>query len=70
MGEDEQDSVKRPIDVSYYLEVNGRPHTAFHGLIELEKMNGVKFLKGKSYENEKILYKTPLSVCFSKTWKS
>ena len=42
----------RLIEVSYYLAVNGHPHTDFHGLVELEKMHEVKFHKGKSYENE------------------
>ena len=26
----------------------------FHGLIEVEKMHGVKFLKGKSFKNETV----------------
>ena len=52
IGEDEQDMLKRLMEVSYYLEVNEQPYMAFHGLIKLEKMHGVKFLKGKSYENE------------------
>ena len=34
------------------MAINGRPYTDFQGLIELEKIHGVKFLKGKSYENE------------------
>ena len=45
---DEQDMLKRLIEVSQYTAVNGCPYTDFHGLIELEKMHRVKFLKGKS----------------------
>ena len=52
IGEDEQDTLKRLIKVSNYLAVNGCPYTDFHGLVDLEKMHRVKFLKGKSYENE------------------
>ena len=52
IGEDEKDTLKRLIEVLYYLAVNGRPYPDFHGLVELEKMHGVKFLKGKSYENQ------------------
>ena len=50
IGEDEQDTLKRLIEVSYYLAVNGCPYMDFHGLVELEKMHGLKFLKGKSSE--------------------
>ena len=50
IGEDEQDTLKRLIEVSYYLAVNGCPYMDFHGLVELEKMYGLKFLKGKSSE--------------------
>ena len=68
IGKDEQDMSKRVIEVSYYLA------TDFHGLIEPEKMHRVKFLKGKSYENETVcrdfIQKKMLSVCFRKTWKS
>ena len=42
---DEQDTLKRLIEVLYYLAVNGRPYTDFDGLVELEKMHRVKFLK-------------------------
>ena len=52
IGEDEQDTLKRLIEVSNYLAVNECPYTDFHGLVDLEKMHRVKFLKGKSYENE------------------
>ena len=58
IGEDEQDTLKRLIEVSYYLAVNGCPYMDFHGLVELEKMHGLKFLKVNL-----------LSVCFKKTWK-
>ena len=34
------------------MAVHGRQYTDFHGLVELEKMHGAKFLKGKPYENE------------------
>ena len=73
IGEDEKDTLKRLIEVSYYLAVNGRPYTDFHGLVELEKMHSVKFLKGKSMRMKlhvEILYKMLLSVCFRKTWKN
>ena len=50
IGEDEQDTLKRLIEVSYYLAVNGCPYMDFHGLVELEKMHGLKFLQGKSSE--------------------
>ena len=51
IGEDKQDTLKRLIEVSYYLTVNGHPYTDFHGSIEWENMHEVKFLKGKPYEN-------------------
>ena len=51
LGEDEQDTLKRLVEASYYLAVNGRQYTDYHGLTEQEKMHGVRFLKGKSYEN-------------------
>ena len=52
--EDEQDKLKRQIEVSYHLAVNERPSIDFHSLDELEKMHVVKCLKGKSYKNETV----------------
>jgi hypothetical protein len=52
ISEEEQATIKKLMEVAYYLAKNGRPYTDFNGLIELEKHHGVAFLKGKSYENE------------------
>lgn len=75
IGEEEQDMLKRLIEVLYYLEVNEWPYMDFYGLIELEKM--YNFLRESYVVNLmrtivhlEILYKRPLSVCFRKTWKS
>ena len=70
---DEQDTLKRLIEVLYYLAVNGHPYTDFDGLVELEKMHRVKFLKSNLMRMKlhvEILYKMPLSVGFRKTWKN
>ena len=70
---DEQDTLKRLIEVLYYLAANGCPYTDFDGLVELEKMHRVKFLKQNLMRMKlhvEILYKMPLSFGFRKTWKN
>ena len=56
IGKDKENMLKRLTEVSYYLAVNGCPYMYFHGKV--------------SKLHVEILYKTPLSVCFRKIWKS
>ena len=57
IGEEEQDMLKRLIEVLYYLEVNFLRESYVVNLM-------------RTIVHLEILYKRPLSVCFRKTWKS
>ena len=57
-------------DIAHYIFVKGRAFNNFEDLIELEKLQGVKFQSG-SYENRmdvKILSKVLLNISLSKIY--
>ena len=51
MSTEQLEGVKKLFHLAYYIASKGRPYTDFSGLIELEKLHGVKF-SNDSYENE------------------
>ena len=51
MSEKERTSVKKLIDIAYFIALKGRPFTDFKDHIKLEKLHGMKF-DTSAYENE------------------
>ena len=50
---EERNAMQNLFDIAYMIAYKGRPHSDFVDHIEIEKLQGVKFMPGGTYENDK-----------------
>ena len=50
---EERNAMQNLFDIAYMIAYKGRPYSDFVDHIEIEKLHGVKFMSGGTYENDK-----------------
>ena len=50
---EERNAMQNLFDIAYMIAYKGRPYSDFVDHIEIEKLHGVKFMPGGTYENDK-----------------
>jgi hypothetical protein len=50
---EERSAMRNLFDIAYMIAYKGRPYSDFVDHVEIEKLHGVQFMPGGTYENDK-----------------